>query len=137
MTVEGLDGHRVAEVLVARMDGTDRCGSGYRINDSLVLTAAHVVGPPATIRVRFDADQPGEWSSPATVAWLGEDVDIAVLKLGAVPPSSVGTVRFASVGKRPVRVDVHLMGYPRWKLRRGKQGGSVREGHHAVGTLSA
>ena len=39
----GFDRHRVMEVFAKPVDGPGRVGSGYRVTDTAVLTAEHVV----------------------------------------------------------------------------------------------
>jgi hypothetical protein len=39
----GFDPHRVVEVFVRPVNGRGRVGSGYRVNQTAVLTAGHVV----------------------------------------------------------------------------------------------
>ena len=66
----GIDPERVAEVIVTPSGpGPERRGSGYRVSPTSVLTAAHVVDGAARVRVRFNADRPGEWVADTTVAW--------------------------------------------------------------------
>ncbi|HZN18259.1 MAG TPA: CHAT domain-containing protein [Micromonosporaceae bacterium] len=131
-----LDGHRVAEVIFTRQDGSQGRGSGYRVRDWLVLTAAHVVSNAAEVTVRFDADQPGEWSAPAAVEWCDPAADVALLRLERVDGAAVSPVRFGRLARRAESVQAHLVGFPRWKLRPDPVGGWVREAHHAVGTIA-
>lgn len=64
----GIDAARVAEVIATVADtGIRRRGSGYRLSASAVLTAAHVIRDAQTILVRFNADQPDEWTTEGTV----------------------------------------------------------------------
>jgi hypothetical protein len=132
-----LDGPRVAEVLVTCTDGRDVRGSGYWVRDHLVLTAAHVVADPARVAVRFGAGQSSEWSTAAAVEWRDESADLALLRLEHVLGGEVVPVRFGRVKSRPVQVEAHMVGFPRWKLRPTGDGGWVREAHHAVGTVAA
>ena len=88
--VQGLDPHRIVEIIVETGSGGRR-GSGYRISVEAVLTAAHVVANAAVIAVRCDADRPGEWSTPATVTWMDKESDLAVFtscRRQERPPSS-------------------------------------------------
>lgn len=133
----GLDGRRVAEVISIRRDGSTHRGSGYRVRDRLVLTAAHLVSDVMEVTVRFDADQPGEWSAPTTVAWCDPSADVVLLRLERVDgPPEVVPVRFGRLARRAERVEAHLVGFPRWKLRRHSDGSWIREAHHAVGTVA-
>lgn len=117
----GLTAARVAEVLVERPGGAPgRRGSGYRVGERSVLTALHVVaGPVTSVRVRFDADLPGEWSADVRVVLLAEAVDMALLEIMTVPPgaAAVGSPRYGSVPESDVVLPVSAMGFPRFKLR--------------------
>lgn len=108
-------------MLVERPGGAPgRRGSGYRVGERSVLTAAHVVaGPVASVRVRFDADLPGEWSTDVRVVLLAGAVDMALLELKAVPPRGpvVGSPRYGAVPESDVVLPFSAMGFPRFKLR--------------------
>ncbi|MEV5278342.1 trypsin-like peptidase domain-containing protein [Streptomyces sp. NPDC052811] len=135
----GLDPHRIAEIIVATGDGRRR-GSGYRISDGAVLTAAHVVAGAAAVRVRCDADRPGEWSAPAAVVWADERSDLAVLTVEppAGAPTRLVTARFGRIADdRHSVIDVCAAGFPLWKRRRRSDGGYFRELHQADGTVAA
>ncbi|MYU03596.1 hypothetical protein GTY81_06730 [Streptomyces sp. SID8366] len=146
---EGLDAARVAEVLVAGTPG--RRGSGYRVGDGHVLTAAHVVAGAASVRVRFDADRPGEWSAPARVVLSAGAADVALLEIADVPAdrTGVGPPRYAAVPDADVVLPFSAMGFPRFKLResesesesgregeRGGTPGRYRDSCHVTGTVS-
>ncbi|MFG2022876.1 trypsin-like peptidase domain-containing protein [Streptomyces sp. NPDC048825] len=78
----GLRPERVAEIIVApHGGGAGRRGSGYLVSPGKVLTAAHVVMGAAGVRVRFQADRPGERIVEAGVVWRHEGIDVAVLAL--------------------------------------------------------
>jgi len=135
----GIDPERVAEVIVTPPGpGPERRGSGYRVSPASVLTAAHVVDGAARVRVRFNADRPGEWVADATVAWADAEVDAAVL--GLAPPAAeaaVDPVGFGRVGERDAVIPASAMGFPRFKLRQDQGGPSVyRDSAHAVGTVA-
>ncbi|MFG2649067.1 trypsin-like peptidase domain-containing protein [Streptomyces sp. NPDC048436] len=143
----GLEAARVAEVLVERPGGKPgRRGSGYRVGERRVLTAAHVVsGPVASVRVRFDADLPGEWSAEAGVVLLAEAADVALLEIPDAPPGSapVETPRYAAVPESDVVLPVSAMGFPRFKLRDDSMRllddgapSQYRDSCHVVGTVS-
>ncbi|MFF8942993.1 trypsin-like peptidase domain-containing protein [Streptomyces sp. NPDC014864] len=143
----GLEAARVAEILVGRHGGLPgRRGSGYRVGGSFVLTAAHVVtGPVAALRVRFDADQPGEWSADAHVVVLAETADVALLELAHMPPGAPAAdpPRWAAVPGTDVVLPFTAMGFPRFKLRqdtaRPLDDGSpsqYRDSCHVSGTVS-
>jgi len=145
----GLDPARVAEVLVSMPDGraAGRRGSGYRVGERGVLTAAHVVDGegPVAVRVRFDADRQGEWTAAARVLLAAASADVALLEItGAVPPGP--PTEFPLYGHVP-EADLVLrcsaMGFPRFKLRRdrGSPSGDAalaqyRDSCHATGTVS-
>ncbi|MEU5955761.1 trypsin-like peptidase domain-containing protein [Streptomyces sp. NPDC047525] len=144
---EGLEAARVAEVLVERPgQAPGRRGSGYRVGDRTVLTAAHVVaGPVASVRVRFDADLPGEWSADVRVVLLAEAADIALLEIMTTPPGAGGIEkpRYAAVPESDVVLPVSAMGFPRFKLRDDRMRllddgapSQYRDSCHASGTVS-
>ncbi|MEU9024242.1 trypsin-like peptidase domain-containing protein [Actinomadura sp. NPDC048394] len=135
-----LDPHRAAEVIVVLPDGSRVRGSGYRISETRVLTAAHVVAGAARIRVRFDADRDDEVDGPAEVAWCDEGVDVAVLE-GHWPPAVEGAgppppVRFGWVDDIDTVLSCSAVGFPRYKLRRGPRGW-YRDSSHVRGTIAA
>ncbi|MFF2732372.1 trypsin-like peptidase domain-containing protein [Streptomyces sp. NPDC058008] len=135
----GLDPHRIAEIIVTTAAGGRRRGSGYRVGDTVVLTARHVVAGAGGVQVRFDADRPGQWSAAAEVAWSDEGTDVAVLAFA--PPQGVAAVRPVPFGRvdddRHAVVAVHAAGFPLWKRRRGADGRQFRELHQADGTVAA
>ncbi|MGM0350092.1 effector-associated domain 2-containing protein [Streptomyces sp. Adlamb9] len=148
---EGLDAARVAEVLVAGPPG--RRGSGYRVGAGHVLTATHVVAGTSAVRVRFDADRPGEWSAPARVVLSAAAADVALLEIADVPADRPGVEppRYAAVPDADVVLPFSAMGFPRFKLReseseseseRGGGGGAggtpgrYRDSCHVTGTVS-
>ncbi|MEU6867600.1 trypsin-like peptidase domain-containing protein [Streptomyces sp. NPDC046876] len=135
----GLDPHRIAEVIVTTSAGGGRRGSGYRVGGAAVLTAFHVVAGAAAVRVRFDADRPGQWAAEAELAWSDPATDVAVLAF--TPPAGAAPVspaRFGRIGDdRHAVIDVHAAGFPLWKRRRGADGRQFRELHQADGTVAA
>ncbi|MGW1026386.1 tetratricopeptide repeat protein [Streptomyces sp. NPDC002577] len=135
----GLDAHRIAEIIVITAAGNGRRGSGYRVTDTAVLTAAHVVADATGVQIRFDADRPGQWMVPARVAWSDIDTDVAVLAFA--PPAGSGAVaptRFGRIADdRHAVIDVHAAGFPLWKQRRRPDGRRFRELHQADGTVAA
>ncbi|OAH10251.1 tetratricopeptide repeat protein [Streptomyces jeddahensis] len=135
----GLDAHRIAEIIVVTSAGGGRRGSGYRVTDTAVLTAAHVVADADGVQIRFDADRPGQWMVPASVAWSDADTDVAVLAFAPPPGSApVAPARFGRIADdRHAVVDVHAAGFPLWKQRRRPDGRRFRELHQADGTVAA
>ncbi|MGI5377067.1 effector-associated domain 2-containing protein [Streptomyces sp. CA-251387] len=145
--VQGLEAARVAEILVRRPGGLPgRRGSGYRVGEACVLTAAHVVaGPVASVRVRFDADRPGEWSADARVVLSAESADVALLELTGLPRHlpPADPPRYAAVPETDVTLPFSAMGFPRFKLREDTahrlDDGSpsqYRDSCHVSGTVS-
>jgi len=117
----GLEPERAAEVITTGDSGGDRRGSGYLVTDGLVLTAAHLLTDTVRIRVRFNADQPNEWSADGESAWTDPNLDIALIRLlvSSVSPlrgvPEVTPVCFGRI-ERAV-VPCHALGFPRFKLR--------------------
>lgn len=143
----GLEAARVAEILVECSGGASgRRGSGYRVGPICVLTAAHVLaGEVTSVRVRFDADRPGEWSTACRVVLLDESADVALLELMAVPPDrgSAPPPPYAAVPDTDVVLPFSAVGFPRFKLRKDDMrlvdDGSprqYRDSCHVSGTLS-
>ena len=136
MEVPGLDAGRVAEILVTL--GTSepgRRGSGYRATTQTVLTAAHVVRDWSTVRVRFDADQPGEWSGDVTDVLEVPEVDIALLTIRLPDYSQVVPARFGCLRERDEEIPCSAVGFPLWKLR-DSPGGPYRDSAHVVGSVA-
>lgn len=142
--MSGIDPGRVAEVLVTlRGARPGRRGSGYRVSGSAVLTAAHVVRGAARVRVRFDADQPGEWIADAKVAWADDGVDAAVLTLaGEAGGDAVPEAGFGRVAAADAVLTCSAVGFPRFKLRADPAGpgddspSQYRDSVHATGTIA-
>jgi S1-C subfamily serine protease len=89
----GIEPGRVAEIIAG-----GRRGSGYRIGQTTVLTAAHVIENDAAPVVRFDADQPGEWSVTASSQWADAESDLAILTIPAPDHARpVEAVRFGGL----------------------------------------
>jgi hypothetical protein len=144
----GIDPERVAELLVTpAKPGSGRRGSGYRVSPSVVLTAAHVVREAAGVRVRFNADRPGEWITDGTVEWsdLAPMVDVAVVTITprSQDEGQVAPVGFGRVAERDAVLACSAMGFPWFKLRNDSaqplDDGSpsqYRDSAHAVGTIA-
>ncbi len=140
----GVDPHRVAEVIVTGADGAGRRGSGYRVTSGVVLTAAHVVADALAVRLRFDADTPGEWSVPALDVVADPASDLAAVLIDA--PGTVPASAFGRLGDGPDELAVQAVGFPRFKLKEysalsgdpteGRHGGTYRDSHQAVGAVA-
>ncbi|MEE1804154.1 trypsin-like peptidase domain-containing protein [Streptomyces sp. JV176] len=127
---EALRADRAAEIIVTLPDGGRR-GSGYLVAPGRLLTAAHVVAGATGIRVRFDADRPGERTVRATVAWSDTGIDVAVLAVPADGPRPLPEpVRFARVGDSDAVLRCSAIGFPRFKLRTDEDGSRYRDSEH-------
>jgi Trypsin-like peptidase domain len=132
----GLEPGRVAEILVTvRTSEPRRRGSGYRVTTQTVLTAAHVVRDWSMVRVRFDADQPGEWSADAADVLEVPEVDIALLTIRVPGGSQVVPARFGCLGERDDEIPCSAVGFPLWKLRDSPDG-PYRDFAHIVGSVA-
>jgi hypothetical protein len=113
----GLSPRRLAELIVTTRGGQSR-GSGYRVTSSAVLTAAHVVADAVRVEVRFDADRAGEWSAVAESWWVDPESDVAIVSIYPRPgEAKLSPARFGRIGDENAIIDVHCVGFPRWKLR--------------------
>lgn len=113
----GIDPGRVAELLITpRGVGPGRRASGYRVSASAVLTAAHAVGD-ATVRVRFNADRPGEWIAEGTVEWLDTAIDVAIVVLKDGADDDLPPLPYGRVGDLEAVVPCSAVGFPLFKLR--------------------
>jgi lipopolysaccharide biosynthesis regulator YciM len=137
----GLDPGRVAQLRVQGPGGPSR-GSGYRLNSTAVLTAAHVVAEARTIHVVFNADLPDEWTAAATVALCEPAVDVAVLRID--PPSTRSAaemVWFGKVGRAAAVLRCRAVGFPLFKMRADEAsagtGTTYRDVHQADGMISS
>ncbi|GII96170.1 S1 family peptidase [Sinosporangium siamense] len=128
---DGLDVTRAVEVIVDLPGGAGARGSGYRLTATTVLTAAHVVAGAARVRVRCNADTPGEWTAPAVPYSVAESRDLALLRVERA--DGLPAVRFGRVSARDAVVSCSGLGFPRFKFR--DEGGSTyRDMLHLVGT---
>ncbi|EFL22024.1 PE-PGRS family protein, partial [Streptomyces himastatinicus ATCC 53653] len=98
-----------------------------------MLTAAHVVASAMSVRVRFEADRPGERVLEAEVRFEHPPTDVAVL---AVPLDEVPVVRFGRVGERDAVLRCSAMGFPAFKMRDGEDGRPYRDAEHVHGTCA-
>ncbi|MGH3708777.1 MAG: trypsin-like peptidase domain-containing protein [Pseudonocardiaceae bacterium] len=125
--------------IIVTLDGkTGRRGSGYRVGPTAVLTAAHVIEGAVAVRVRFDADLPGEWSTEAIPYWADPRSDLAVLSLApheGEPP--VAKARFGRISARAAVLAVQAVGFPRFKLKTDDGDCSdYRDSHQADGSVA-
>lgn len=132
-------GH-VAEVMVTRHNGDRIRGSGYLIRTGVLLTAAHVVAEAETIRVRFNADQEGQWTAKGSVAWTSDpDSDAALLALTPEPGYSLRhaeTARFGSVPSWNRWLTCSTVGFPLFKKRENPETRAVfRDSCHTKGSV--
>jgi tetratricopeptide (TPR) repeat protein len=133
----GLQMDRVVEVIVGLPDGGRR-GSGYLVAAGRVLTAAHVVADAIDVRVRFDADRPGEQAVEAAVDWRQSEIDVAVLRIpeSGGPDSEVEPADFGGVGEHDVVLRCSVLGFPRFKLRTDRDGTRYRDSEHVHATCA-
>ncbi len=146
----GLDRHRVMEVFVKPANGPGRVGSGYRVNETAVLTAGHLVtGLPVRSPAQVTARDEGAgrcelrvlgdpaWTN-GSVLWRGTSadaaMDVAVIGLaGDVPPVLPGGLvpRWGRVdGVEPVAVSA--VGFP-WAQERPDR---VRDSEQLFGFIA-
>ncbi|WP_260463496.1 trypsin-like peptidase domain-containing protein [Streptomyces sp. TRM72054] len=129
----GLRSERAAEIIVG-LPGTGRRGSGYLVAPGRVLTAAHVVAGAVGVRVRFEADRPGERTVEASVAWAHAGIDVAVL---TVPQDGdVPAVSYGRPGEQDAVLRCTALGFPRFKLRTGADGSRFRDAEHVHATCA-
>jgi hypothetical protein len=129
---------QVAEIIVAVEDAPGRRGSGYRVRPGAVLTAAHVIADAAAVRVRFDADLPGEWTASVTSCWIDRRSDLAVLSIAPRDGEpAVAVARFGRIGAGQGAVlAIRMAGFPRFKLKGGDAAGKYRDSHQADGSVA-
>src|SRR5271165_661477 len=144
------DRHRVMEVFVKPANGPGRVGSGYRVSETTVLTAGHVVtglpvGSPAQVTAgdggagRCELRALGEpaWTN-GSVLWRGTSadaaMDVALIGLaGDVPPLPPGgpVLRWGRVdGMEPIAVSA--VGFP-WAQERPDR---VRDSEQLFGFIA-
>jgi len=137
----------VAQLRVEHASGARR-GSGYRISDTVVLTAAHVVAHARIVEVVFNADLDDEWMVPAMVKLCAPAGDVAVLTID--PPEAqtgVQPAQFGRLGRRAAVVSCRIVGFPRFKLRTDQQlaagpgpgmaAAPFRDAHQVDGTIGS
>ncbi len=127
----GLRADRVVEIMAVLPGGGGRRGSGYLVAAGRVLTAAHVVVDARAVRVRFDADRPGERTVEAAVEWRHTGTDTAVLTVpGADGVEPVAAARFGRVAESDAVLSCTAVGFPRFKLRTDADGAWYRDVEH-------
>ena len=97
-----------------------------------VLTAAHVVRGASKVRVRFDADQAGEWSADVTGGLEVPEIDVALLTITPPDAAKVVPAPFGRIGERDAVIECSAVGFPLWKLR-DDPAGPYRDSAHVVG----
>ncbi|AWW40333.1 S1 family peptidase [Streptomyces cadmiisoli] len=101
---------RVARVVGELPGSRFRLGSGYRISDHLVLTAAHVLDDAADLAADLGGD--GDYR-PVTPVWRDTGADLALLRFAAAPTARVDPVRIGGVDRARIStVGAHAAGYP-------------------------
>ncbi|WP_285229387.1 trypsin-like peptidase domain-containing protein [Streptomyces benahoarensis] len=132
----------MVQILTERSAGAPWRGSGYRVSDGAVLTAAHVVSDAASVRLRFVTEDGGTAELPGEPVWTDTGIDVAVLRIvdgtGLPGGPSVPPVRFARI-TAPVACEA--LGFPRFRLRRDpaateRAGSRYRDTHHARGSAT-
>jgi tetratricopeptide (TPR) repeat protein len=130
--------HRVVEVFGATY------GSGYAINDRIVLTARHLLAvdgdkpvPGQPVQVRIAGE---EHARRATVTWVSRNVgDAALLSVDGAPwagAPDTGAVRWGYVAEDDGSVPVRARGFP--AAQAGTRGGrEVREPEAMRGAVEA
>lgn len=133
----GVRADRVAEIIAVLPGGSGRRGSGYLMAAGRVLTAAHVIADARAVRVRFDADRPGERIVEATVEWRHAGTDTAVLAVpGGDGAEAVEAARFGRVGESDAVLSCTAVGFPRFKLRTDPDGTWYRDVEHVRGACA-
>ncbi|MEV6345695.1 serine protease [Actinoplanes sp. NPDC051851] len=111
------DWRLVAQIKVIR-DGDERRGSGYRISNDLVVTAAHNLAGARSVEVRFYQGPHVREAHPAVEVWSDPrlDVDLALLRIPRADGEPYRT-GFARLPSDVVTVECQVLGFPRFKLR--------------------
>ncbi|HEV2254037.1 MAG TPA: trypsin-like peptidase domain-containing protein, partial [Streptosporangiaceae bacterium] len=142
----GFDRHRVMEVFARPVNRPGRIGSGYRVTETAVLTAGHVVtGLPVRSPAQVTAGDAGAgrcelralgeraWMS-GSVLWRSKSADVALIGLaGDVPPLPPGSPvpRWGRVdGMEPIAVSA--VGFP-WAQERPDR---VRDSEQLFGFIA-
>jgi hypothetical protein len=110
------------------------------VGPTSVLTAAHVIEGAVSVRVRFDADLPGEWTAEVLSCWADPRSDLAVLTIAPreVEPA-VSVARFGRIsGDRVAVLAARTVGLPRFKLKTDdgvEHPQRYRDSHQADGSV--
>jgi hypothetical protein len=129
---------RVAEIIVTLDGEARRRGSGYRVGPAAVLTAAHVLEGAVSVRVRFDADLPGEWITEVISCWSDPQSDLAMLTIAPRRGEpAVAVARYGRISARAAVLAAQAVGFPRFKLKTDDGDRSVyRDSHQADGSVA-
>ncbi|GAB3852647.1 hypothetical protein GCM10027610_081310 [Dactylosporangium cerinum] len=111
----GVDVSRVAEVIATFAGGRILRGSGYQVTVSTVLTAWHLVGGAASVRLAFGAGLAGAWAGEGGSVLRIGDSDAALVTID--PWRDVAAAPLGGFGDRGVAVSGEVAGFPLWKLR--------------------
>lgn len=128
-----IDPARIADIDATQPGPRSVRGSGYRVLPDVVLTAAHVVAGAGSVRVRFNADRPDEWSADTTRWWTAGDL-AALLITPRPEDASLPASRFGRIPDRAQVFRAETVGFPLWKLR--DDPGVYRDSHHAHGEIA-
>jgi Trypsin-like peptidase domain len=113
----GLDPRRVAQIIRASpVQGSSWRGSGYLLDPSTVLTAAHVVAGVSTARVRLDAGGQADRTLEGRCEALGDDLALIRLSSPDVVLPSARPPSLGHLGSRPLLVDAVAAGFPLFRL---------------------
>lgn len=130
----GFDQSRVMEVYAQPRNGPGSIGSGYRVSDTAILTAAHVVAGADDCEVRPLGAR--DWIS-GPVRWRDESADVAVIGLAAdVAPLSPGSPapRWGEVSG-PEQTGVTAIGFP-WAQERRNDTDRIRDSEQLFGFIA-
>ncbi len=108
-----------------------------------VLTAAHVIDGAASVRVRFDADLPGEWTADVISCWTDPRSDLAVLTIAPREGElAVAVPRCGRISDRAAVLAARVVGFPLFKLKSDDDANvederpRYRDSHQADGSVA-
>lgn len=130
----GFDLSRVMEIYVQPANGSGGVGSGYRVTDTAVLTAAHVVDGIDRCDVRPLLAR--GWID-GSVLWRNETADLAVIGLAddaPPPPSGSPAPRWGEVTGTD-QIWATATGFP-WAQERRRRTGIIRDSEQLFGFIS-